>query len=283
MSSAPVQRLPGTLIRALKWSRHFGYVALGPLDYLARVVNGKGDFPPLHLRRYVGPLRSFESSGAEFMAYLRLLAQLRPDEKVLDIGCGCGLMALQLKDFIGARGGYVGVDPHGPSINWCRRNIAARHTNFDFARLDVKNRVFNPKGECAAEDFSFPFEDGAFDVVLLKSVFTHMRPAEVGNYLKEVSRLLADGGRCLATFFLLNERQEEFGARGLNRLRFDHGEGDWRYVYQHSPESAVAYREDYVTRLLDESGLAAATVMDGSWSGADDGLSFQDILLLRKR
>ncbi len=70
-------------IKLLRSIRNAGLVALGPVDYLARVVKGKAELPPLHLRRYVGPLRSFESSGAEFMEYLRSLAGLRPDERCL--------------------------------------------------------------------------------------------------------------------------------------------------------------------------------------------------------
>ena len=48
-----------------------GWWRSGRLDYAVRALNCKADLPPLHLRRYVGPLGSFESSGAEFMGYLR--------------------------------------------------------------------------------------------------------------------------------------------------------------------------------------------------------------------
>ena len=284
MNPEPIHNLPGLVIRALKLVRQAAYMALGPFDYLSRTINDKVDFPPLHLRRYVGPLRSFESSGAEFMSYLRLIARLRPDESILDVGCGCGLMALYLKDFLGTKSSYVGVDLHKPSVRWCLNNIASRHPNFAFAHIDVKNSVFNPRGQYAAEVFSLPYGNGAFDIILLKSVFTHMRPSEVDNYLKEVSRLLSAGGRCLATFFLLNEKQEELNEKGLNKVRFDSGDETWRYVYKNSPESAVAYREGFITELLDKYGLAlAAPVMYGSWSGLEDGLSFQDMLLLQKR
>ena len=266
-------------ISLLRTIRNAGLVALGPVDYVARVVQGKRELPPLHLRRYVGPLRSFESSGAEFMGYLRSLAELRPSERVLDIGCGCGQMALHLKNYLDQNGGYVGVDIHRPSIDWCQQKIAQRHTNFQFAHIDVRNLAYNPNAAQRAEAYQFPFADRSFDLILLKSVFTHMRPPEVSNYLSEVARLLKSDGRCLATFFLLNEEQ----ARLANDLAFNYGEGEWRYVHEHSPESAVAYDESFVMQLLEKYGLAVEKKIYGSWSGREDGLSYQDMLLLSHR
>jgi SAM-dependent methyltransferase len=113
-------------IKLLRSIRNAGLVALGPVDYVKRVVNGKTDLPPLHLRRYVGPLQSFESSGAEFMRYLRELAGLQKEERVLDVGCGCGQMALHLKDYIDANGSYSAVTKVGPD-----------------ARMDCRIRTFS--------------------------------------------------------------------------------------------------------------------------------------------
>jgi ubiquinone/menaquinone biosynthesis C-methylase UbiE len=116
----------------------------------------------LHLRRHVGPLRTFEASGAEFMSYLRLLLDLQANAQLLDIGCGCGLMALYLKDYLDNNGTYTGVDIHGPSISWCTNHI--KHPNFRFTQI---------------ADAKLPFAAQSFDVILLKSVFTHLRPAAV--------------------------------------------------------------------------------------------------------
>jgi SAM-dependent methyltransferase len=272
-----------TTINLLRSIRNAGLVALGPFDYVKRAMTGKTDLPPLHLRRYVGPLQSFESSGAEFMSYLREVAGLKTDERVLDVGCGCGQMALHLKDYLDANGSYVGVDIHRPSIDWCEQKIARRHQNFHFAHIDVRNLAYNPNGTEAAEAYRFPFADRSFDLILLKSVFTHMRPLDVSHYLEEVSRLLKNDGRCLATFFLLNDEQATLAQQDANALAFNYGAGEWRYVHEHSPESAIAYDETFVMQLLEKCGLKIEQRFYGRWTGREDGLSYQDILLLSHR
>lgn len=54
-----------------------------------------------------------------------------------------------------------------------------------------KNLLYNPRGKLVAENFSFPFEDCTFDIIFVKSVFTHILPKEVDNYLKQITRLLS--------------------------------------------------------------------------------------------
>ena len=268
----------------LRACRGFAYLSLTPFDHLSRFVSGKADLPPLHLRRHVGPLRTFEASGAEFMSYLRLVIGLQPSERMLDIGCGCGQMALYLKDFLDQQGSYVGVDLHRPSIKWCRNHIGSKFQNFEFTHIDVKNLSHNPQGKHAAEDFVLPYDSDSFDFVLLKSVFTHLSPGEVANYLREVARLLnKERGRCLATFFLLNEEQRALAAEDKNVLRFSFGTAEWRYVYEHSPESASAYQEKYVLSLLERVGLRLRQPpYYGQWTGRKDGMSFQDLLILER-
>lgn len=283
MRKLSMQTLPRSVIKLTVALRSIMLVALEPVDYVSKLINGEKELPPLYLRRYVGPLMSFRTSGAEFTAYLKLIGHLLPNERVLDIGCGCGLMALNLAEYLDTQGKYIGVDIHKGSIRWCQQKISRKHPNFTFAHIDVQNRVYNPNGKWPAEHYIFPFESKSFDIILLKSVFTHMRPDEVDNYLKEISRLLSDKGRCLATFFLLNQEQEELSKHGSSHLNFKFGDENWRYMYKNRPEAGVAYREDYVLELLSKNGLVLGEpIKYGTWSGRSAGLSYQDLLLIHK-
>ena len=101
------------------------------------------------------------------------------------------------------------------------------------------------------------------------------------NYFREIARLLKNNGRCLATLFLLNQEQKVLAGEKQNLLEFSFGTDEWRYTYEHSPESACAYDEVYVLSLLEKCGLRLqAPIYYGGWSGRNDGLSFQDMLII---
>jgi ubiquinone/menaquinone biosynthesis C-methylase UbiE len=222
-------------------------------------------------------------TGIEFTIFLKLLCQLQSNERILDIGCGSGIIALPLLESVDLKGSYVGLDIHKQSIQWCQRNISTQYPQFIFQHVDIKNKLYNPSGNYSADNYSFQFDDHSFDVILLKSVFTHIQSSVVENYFKEISRLLSSHGRCLATFFLLNERQGDFAKKGLNCQNFKYGCKQWRYVYKNSPESAIAHNEKHILSLLQKNSLELAKpIMYGTWSGFKNGLSYQDMMLIHK-
>jgi SAM-dependent methyltransferase len=253
--------------------------ACSPLDSLVRAINGKQHLPPLHLRWDVGPLRGFESSSAEFRVYLKLFAGLGQGVRILDIGCGCGQIAQVIADDLGTTGSYVGCDINSEAIAWCTRWIARNDGRFAFHRMDVRNGLYNPGGRQAASEFRFPPPWGSFDIILLKSVFTHMRKDEVTNYLGQLRGLMRDGGTCLATFFLTNDAQRSLV--GQASVRFVPGEPGVGYAAPDIPETIVAYEERDLLAMISDARLRLEPpIRYGTWAGRVDGLSHQDILLL---
>lgn len=244
--------------RFREWRRHTFHP--NPLDPPERAgCPGRGDF---------------ETVGRQFFD-LFTAQGLRPQHRVLEVGCSIGRMALPLTTYLVPPGGYDGIDISKRSIRWCRHAIGRRAPHFRFHHADVRNGEYNPRGSIDAADYRFPFDDAAFDFVFLTSVFTHMLPAEVRRYLAEIARVLAPGGRALLTFFLLGR-----DASSPGELRFDHRGDGFRAVNARVPEEAVAYDPADVRRWLAEAGLSIVEpIRPGAWSGAPGATAYQDVIV----
>lgn len=250
------------------------------IDFVNRAMRGQLHLPPWWLRDVGGA--DFEAVGQEFLGIFRQLAHLQPHERVLDIGCGSGRLALPLTHYLSPQGSYTGLDIVADSITWCQEHLTVRYPNFQFIHIDLFNGRYNPTGHYAAEDFKFPFDDRQFDFIFLTSVFTHMLPEGIKNYLAEIARLLSVEGRALLTFFLLNEPQQALATQGRNAIDFKFGSGVYRTRSEVVLESAVAYDEAFVRDIIDGVSLELVPpVHYGTWSGRPDGLSYQDILLVK--
>jgi SAM-dependent methyltransferase len=239
--------------------------------------------PPLNLM-FDGPrsYRGFIENGKEFMRYCVELARLRPDETMLDVGSGIGRKTLPLVTFLNKDGSYVGMDIVKSGVDWCREHYK-KYPNFEFRQIDVRNEHYNPNGTYAASEYKFPFPSDRFDFVVLNSVFTHMMAQEVENYVSEIARVLKNGGRCLISFFLLNDESLRMidQHRSVFDLRYEFGPA--RAISKDMPEIAVGYDERFVVDLFNRHQLEIAPQIHyGSWSGRNDYLSFQDLLVAWK-
>jgi SAM-dependent methyltransferase len=212
----------------------------------------------------------FRATGDEFLRHFIELGGLRPDERVLDIGCGIGRMARPLARYLGPDGTYDGFDIVPEGIAWC----AARYPpGFTFRLLDVRNARYHPAGREPAERARFPHGDAAFDFAFATSVFTHLGPEAADRYLAETARVLRPGGRALLTFFLADEPVGYFVHRVGPALAVD----------PDIPEEAIAYPEAWVRERAAAHGLSVREpIHPGTWTGAREGRSFQDIAVLER-
>ena len=222
-------------------------------------------------------------TGEEFLRYFVELGALRPNDAVLDVGCGRGRMAISLTRYLRDGGRYEGFDVIASSVAWCSQYISRRYPHFQFTFPDIYNAEYNPTGKHRASEYVFPYADASFDLVFLTSVFTHMLPGELEHYLSEIGRVTKKGGRCMATFFLLNEESLRLIGERRSSQDFRAGEGVWLTTDAQKPEAAVAYEENYVRDLFPPrsftlNGLARY----GSWCGRSKYLSYQDVLVATK-
>lgn len=248
------------------------------------VLMGKRDplTPPRRLVKNSGD--DFGPVGKEFLRHFLQLGELKPDARVLDVGCGCGRMAVPLTGYLSPEGGYWGFDIVEENIRWCQKNLEAKHRNFHFLLADVYNKSYRRKGHFKAAEYRFPYEDAFFDLVSLTSVFTHMLVPDMQNYLREISRVLKPGGRSLITFFLLNEESRSLLSQGLGKVTFPYARESCMVSDQEYPETAVAFEESFIRQHFQARGLEIIEpIRYGSWCGRKQWLSFQDIVLAVKK
>jgi SAM-dependent methyltransferase len=236
--------------------------------------------PPAHLRihyyRTADPAafaRACASARVEVLSH-----GLAPHHRVLDVGSGIGNLALGLNDFLTAT--YDGLEIHPEAVAWCQGAITPRYPAFRFHRADVASRAYNPAGTTSAASYRFPFENGAFDFVMLGSVFTHMLPDEVAHYLGEIARVLGPGGIAVVSWFLLDDesRPGVDGGRSFMSFGVRHSSGVCRLHDAAVPEAAVAFEEAFALNAIAAAGLRVRDRRRGAWANgrADD----QDVLTL---
>lgn len=241
-------------------------------------LRGRSELTPPR-RLLGGDYSEFQRIGEEFKRYFVELGGLEPHHAVLDVGCGPGRMAVPLMDYLTADGRYEGFDVVPREIRWCQEHITPRRPDFRFQLADVRNRHYNPDGDVSASEFRFPYDDSTFDLVVVASVFTHMLEQEVERYLTEVGRVLRPGGRCIVTYFLLNDDSRRRIAAGESYFSFPAGDGAARFEKSDDPEAVVAYDESFVRDRHTASGLPVESVHGGYWCGRSDYLTWQDVVI----
>ncbi len=122
----------------------------------------------------------YEDIGVYEHALLRTHG-LRDDSFVVDIGCGSGRLANQLKRYPALR--YLGTDPVPQLVDYAQRKTGREDFRF---LVEKENRV--------------PVEAGHADLVVFFSVFTHLLHEESYAYLEAARDALRPGGRVIFSF-----------------------------------------------------------------------------------
>jgi len=169
----------------------------------------------------VGPATKEEYERLSLLK-LRLLIDLglTPEAKILDVGCGTGLLAASLHDFLSDCGRYCGTDISPEAVAFCRSRFVRPNFSFHLSEMT-----------------KLPALAERFDFIVFYSVFTHTYPRETALLLREAGGLLADGGLIFADVFTAPLVDEYSGNR-----------------------AAMEINPDYLMRLLEGSGLHAELI-----------------------
>jgi ubiquinone/menaquinone biosynthesis C-methylase UbiE len=142
------------------------------------------------------------------------LAALKGVERVLDAGCGTGMMALRIAARY-PRCTVQGVDLSARMIAAARRDAEGRELAVDFRVGSVTD---------------LPYADALFDVVITNIMYHHLDLAEKRRAVAEIARVLKRGGRYVSS---------EFGPRARNALQRLMAKGEYTLYPSHLAEAGL--------------------------------------------
>jgi SAM-dependent methyltransferase len=241
--------------------------------------------PPENLRVQVGPFADadlFERSGGQTVADIVRECSLNAHAQIMEIGCGCGRLARAFAGYLHTDGRYAGFDPSRPMIDWCKLNLESRLPNFSFLHADIRTGDGYFAGAQEVNRFRFPFGREGFDCAVVSSVFTHMLPEEIENYVREISRVLRPGGRCYATVFFFDDAARAAVELGKTIFDFRHPIGPCITFDVARPREGIAFGREWFFDLLERSDLRVERVRTGNWREVRSYEISQDVVVARK-
>lgn len=254
-----------------------------PSDFW-NLISGKRDktIPPQGLI-FIGS-GDFKRIGEHCLTMFKEQCNLLPNHRVLDVGSGIGRIAIPLTKYLNNEGAYEGFDIVKKGVDWCQKNITKTNPNFKFTHIDLKNDLYNLKTEQLAKNFVFPYDDNSFDLVILTSVFTHMMPEDVKNYIQEINRVLKPNGKCFATFFILNNESKTF-MKSNSSFNFKYNFGEYSLMDKDVKEANIAFEEEVLLNYINGTNLSIEKTLYGYWSGRprNESFDYQDTLVLTKK
>jgi demethylmenaquinone methyltransferase / 2-methoxy-6-polyprenyl-1,4-benzoquinol methylase len=169
-------------------------------------------------------------------------AEVGPGSDALDVCCGTGDLALELRRRIGADGRVVGCDFSEPMLELARRKSGQEGLPVEFGWADA---------------LELPYGDEGFDAVTIG--FGARNLADLGRGLAEMARVLKPGGR-LVILEITRPQREPLAS--FYSLWFDRvvpvigsfaGDSD---AYSYLPNSVRTFPEpESLAAMMDEAGL----------------------------
>ena len=147
---------------------------------------------------------------AQFRRKMLDTADLQPGQRVLDVGCGTGTVAVAAAGMVGDGGRAFAIDPAGEMIARARRKAEKAGVQVEF--------------EVGAVE-SLPYPDGCMDVVISTLVFHHLTRRLQGLAMAEIRRVLVPGGRLVVIDF--------GGAKQVGRLSAEARSAGLEHITMH--------------------------------------------------
>lgn len=245
----------------------------------------------------------------------------RDDATIVDLGCGCGRVALGIAHFLSPAGRYHGFDTWPAGVAWAEKHIGSRYPNFTFsvvsdgprldARAGARRAVARLRSSTVRDLVPGPVRallrrlavshldhvdpakdhyegDRAYDIDLPDGAATGVLATSVFTHLEypAAERYFAEIGRVLGDgglAYLTFFLYDDRTRSFVDALEGDVSSDDHGRYKVEGGYVAAYLRPGTVEALAAGAGLEVVDRRQGSWPAESDGLQpYQDVVVLRR-
>ena len=250
---------------------------------LAMCANLADDkLPPIEYMNIVGSHNRshFRKSQSDLFRELVIRSRINPSSTVVDLGCGCGRLAIPFAFFLD-NGRYYGVDVWREGIEWCKGHLSVRNSCLEFFMLEPDNPYYFEERQANIQNvLRMEFvKDSSVDFAFAISVFTHLVSGDCRQYFSELSRILKRSGIAYLTCFIIDRFFfRHVSKTGLHRAVREHDVGCY-YAYR-AQDFFAGYTQEKWQGMLEESGLEILSFELGSWANKPGSRLYQDTYIV---
>jgi demethylmenaquinone methyltransferase/2-methoxy-6-polyprenyl-1,4-benzoquinol methylase len=182
--------------------------------------------------------KMFTAEDLEILSFLIDSFDVKPGAKVIDLGCGTGVLFDIIRRKVGDRGMVVGVD-------FCTKMVKKARRNFPFTNIY----------EIDADVEFLPLKSNAFDYAVTFAAFAHFTDSKA--VMEETSRVLKPGGAFHIIHLLGSKELEEHHQTVGGPVAEDHlpGREEMMNLFEHGHFINV--------KITDHPGLYLASGIKG--------------------
>lgn len=198
------------------------------------------------------PLLKLTLDEREFRGTLIQMAELKGNERVLDIGCGTGTLDLTIAEFL--NDGYVwGIDISRKMIKQARRKVQR-------SGCKIKYQVGSSE--------SLPYKSNVFNVVFSSLIYHHLTYEEKRKTLGEIHRVLKPTGRYVSAEF------GRFPDDPLHRIFIRFTPVDSEHLMGFTHNSGILHGL-YPPDLIETAGFYVVRQIDGPLLGGHHQVTYR--------
>ena len=251
----------------------------------------KNQVPTKNIDGYLDEYLSLKNTVYPF---LYETSQLNANSATLDFGCGFGTLASAYYLAGNSSGSYYGYDTNPKAVRFCS-NAYRNNNRFTFfgpkidrttnyvtnKRLTTANEAYvrRKKAHPSSEDLAKLLGQTKLSCQFSLSVFTHMWPEDAVQTLRGFREFSNGETTFINTWLVLDETAiAAVNLGSADRVLPIEVGGVYTYS-QLNPLVCTAYPIEKLRQVYLEAGHQIIDIKFGSWSGRNNGVTYQDIVI----